>query len=201
MRRERFSSKSIDHPSPYVLNPSAMKYIILIIALGALFQYQQWADKTETVPQSTEVASTSQHSNSQSNRISSVTGTELVEYAQLFYGVPYLYGSSDPEAGFDCSGFINHVYSHFGIEVPRSSADFTNLGEPVKVEKAAPGDLILFTGTDLESGIVGHIGIVTSNDQAGLEFIHSSSGKDYSVTTSLLEGYYESRFVKVIRVV
>jgi cell wall-associated NlpC family hydrolase len=126
---------------------------------------------------------------------------ELVKYAKLFYGVPYLYGSTDPNAGFDCSGFINYVYNHFGINVPRSSADFTNVGTQVTVADATPGDLILFTGTDSTNRTVGHIGIVVKNNAEGLEFIHSSSGKQYGVTINPLAGYYEGRFVKVIRLI
>ena len=64
-----------------------------------------------------------------------------------------------------------------------------------------PGDLILFTGTDVSKHVVGHIGMVTENSANGLEFIHSSSGKSNGVTLSPLSGYYETRFVKIIRVV
>lgn len=125
---------------------------------------------------------------------------EVVDYAKLFYGVPYKYGSSTPEAGFDCSGFINYVYNHFGIEVPRSSVDFTDEGTPVQLARASPGDLILFTGTDPTTRTVGHVGIVVKNDASGLEFIHSSSGKQASVTITPMNDYYQERFVKVIRI-
>ena len=113
-------------------------------------------------------------------------------------GTPYLYASSDPAKGFDCSGFITYVFNHFGIAVPRSSVDFTDVGLEVPREFAAPGDLILFTGTDSTIRIVGHMGIVESNEHGNLLFLHSTSGKAYSVTISPLKGYYESRFVKVI---
>ncbi len=125
---------------------------------------------------------------------------EVVDYAKLFYGVPYKFGSSNPEAGFDCSGFINYVYNHFGIEVPRSSVDFTDEGTPVQLARAIPGDLILFTGTDPTTRTVGHIGIIVKNDASGLEFIHSSSGKQASVTITPMSDYYQERFVKVIRI-
>lgn len=180
-----------------------MKYILSIIALGLVLaighQTSQNFTTLEAQPQETSVAT--RLTSSPTTRMASVTGPKLVEYARRFYGVPYRYGSSDPNVGFDCSGFISYVYTHFGIEVPRSSANFTDVGTPVEIDSAAPGDLVLFTGTDPESGTVGHIGIVTKNDRDGLEFIHSSSGKQYSVTVTPLEGYYETRFVKVIRVI
>lgn len=124
----------------------------------------------------------------------------LVAFGKSLVGSPYLYASSDPAKGFDCSGFITYVFNHFGIAVPRSSVDFTNVGLEIPIEMASPGDLILFTGTDSTTGIIGHMGIVESNEHGNLLFLHSTSGKSYGVTISPLKGYYETRFVKVIRV-
>ena len=124
---------------------------------------------------------------------------DLVDFAQTFVGTPYRYGSTDPLVGFDCSGFIYHVFNHFNITVPRSSVEYTNLGKEVSIETARPGDLILFTGTDSTIRVVGHMGIVTENIDT-LKFIHSSSGKIYSVTITPLDKYYQSRFVKIINI-
>ena len=124
----------------------------------------------------------------------------LVAFGKSLVGTPYLYASSDPANGFDCSGFITYVFNHFGIAVPRSSVDFTDRGIEVPTNFAGPGDLILFTGTDSTIRIVGHMGIVESNERGNLLFLHSTSGKAYGVVISPLQGYYEARFVKVIRV-
>ena len=124
----------------------------------------------------------------------------LVAFGKSLVGTPYLYASSDPANGFDCSGFITYVFNHFGIAVPRSSVDFTDMGIEIPTGIAGPGDLILFTGTDSTIRIVGHMGIVESNERGNLLFLHSTSGKAYGVVISPLKGYYEARFVKVIRV-
>ena len=124
----------------------------------------------------------------------------IVTFGKSLVGTPYLYASSDPGKGFDCSGFITYVFNHFGIAVPRSSVDFTDMGHEIPKEFASPGDLILFTGTDSTKRIVGHMGIVESNERGNLLFLHSTSGKAYGVVVSPLNGYYETRFVKVIRV-
>ena len=124
----------------------------------------------------------------------------LVAFGKSLVGTPYLYASSDPANGFDCSGFITYVFNHFGIAVPRSSVDFTDMGIEIPTDFASPGDLILFTGTDSTIRIVGHMGIVESNERGNLLFLHSTSGKAYAVVISPLKGYYEARFVKVIRV-
>ena len=126
--------------------------------------------------------------------------SEIVKYAETFIGTPYLYGSTNPQQGFDCSGFITHVFNHFNITVPRSSIDFTNAAEEVSIQQAKPGDLILFTGTDSSKRNVGHMGIIISNDSIQTLFIHSSSGKANGVTITPLNDYYMGRFVKVIRV-
>ena len=124
----------------------------------------------------------------------------VVAFAETLMGTPYRYASTDPKVGFDCSGFITYVFNHFQIKVPRSSIDFTNLGKEVPVADAKRGDIILFTGTDSTERFVGHMGIVVSNENGDLQFIHSSSGKAYGVTVSPLKGYYMGRFVKVIRI-
>lgn len=124
----------------------------------------------------------------------------IVAFGKSLVGIPYLYASSDPGKGFDCSGFITYVFNHFGIAVPRSSVDFTDMGHEIPKEFARPGDLILFTGTDSTKRIVGHMGIVESNERGNLLFLHSTSGKAYGVVVSSLNGYYETRFVKVIRI-
>jgi cell wall-associated NlpC family hydrolase len=128
------------------------------------------------------------------------TPSELLEFARTLKGIPYQYACADPEKGFDCSGFITYVFDHFHINVPRSSVDFTNVGKEVPVSDAKPGDLILFTGTNNTIRKVGHIGIVNAVKDTTLEFIHSSSGKEYSVIITPLDEYYKGRFMKIVRV-
>lgn len=129
-----------------------------------------------------------------------VSQEQLVTYAKTLIGTPYKYASVDPAEGLDCSGFITHVFNHFSINVPRSSVDFTNYGITIDLAEAVTGDLILFTGTDSLSQVVGHMGIVTEVVDGDLQFIHSTSGKAYSVTISNLNPHYKKRFVKVIRI-
>jgi cell wall-associated NlpC family hydrolase len=128
------------------------------------------------------------------------TPAALISFARTLIGTPYLYASTDPAKGFDCSGFITYVFNHFGIAVPRSSVDFTSVGKEVNEYEARPGDLILFTGTDSTIRVVGHMGIITSNQNDLLEFIHSTSGKQKGVVITPMKDYYRSRFVKIVRV-
>ena len=119
-------------------------------------------------------ADTAVHDTSQT--ITTLLPDSLVAFAKTQLGVPYLYASTDPSKGFDCSGFITYVFNHFNIKVPRSSVDFTIYGRDIGVDEAKPGDLILFTGTDSTIRVVGHMGIIESRQQDKLYFIHSTSG-------------------------
>lgn len=125
---------------------------------------------------------------------------QVIDLAKTLIGTPYRYASTDPKVGFDCSGFITYIFSHFKIIVPRSSIDFTNVGKEISTDNAKPGDLILFTGTDSTEKFVGHMGLIVSNQNKQLEFIHSTSGKKHGVTITPFNEYYKSRFVKTVRI-
>lgn len=128
------------------------------------------------------------------------TPVQLVAYARTLTGIPYKYGSTDPQQGFDCSGFITYTFNHFHIAVPRSSVDFTNVNQNIPLKDAKPGDLILFTGTDSTIKPVGHMGILVTSAAEGHKFIHATSGKAYGVTETPLNPYYQGRYLKAIRV-
>lgn len=139
---------------------------------------------------------------SQMNTINtgSITPQQLTGFARTAIGIPYKYASTDPNEGFDCSGFITYVFNHFGIAVPRTSVDFTHVKHDVPLQASRPGDLILFTGTDSNIRVVGHMGIILSNPGDSVQFIHATSGRKYGVTVSPLTAGYAKRFVKVIRI-
>ena len=128
------------------------------------------------------------------------TPAELLAFANSLTGIPYLYGSTDPKRGFDCSGFITYVFNHFNIVVPRRSVDFTEVEKEIDIRQAKTGDLVLFTGTDSTSRVVGHMGILIADENEPLKFIHSTSGKAYGVTTTPLNPYYMGRYMKTIRI-
>ena len=125
---------------------------------------------------------------------------QLLKFAESLVGVPYVWGSTNPAVGFDCSGFITYVFTHFKIQVPRSSIDFTNVGNTVPFEQAKRGDIILFSGTNSEDTHIGHMGLVVSNEEEGLHFIHATSGKAMSVAITKLNDQYKKRFRRISRI-
>jgi cell wall-associated NlpC family hydrolase len=129
------------------------------------------------------------------------TAGQLLTFARTLMGTPYVWGSVNPDTGLDCSGFVNCVFKHYRIQVPRTSIEFSHLKGEVPLASARPGDIILFTGTDSSTAnTVGHMGMVERVEKGGqVYFIHSSSGPAHGVTVTPLNAYYKGRFVKLVR--
>ena len=125
---------------------------------------------------------------------------EVVALAESMQEISYTYGGSSPRQGFDCSGLVNYVFGRFGVKVPRVSKYFTNAGAEVSPKNARRGDIILFTGSDINSGEVGHLGLITSNKNGELLFVHAASGTGRRVMVSGMNSWFTPRFVKIIRV-
>ncbi len=81
--------------------------------------------------------------------ITSVNRSELVSFAENYLGTPYRQSGMNPKKGFDCSGFVNFVFNHFHIKLPRSSKDFKTLGAPLEPADFKIGDVLVF----MDSGI------------------------------------------------
>jgi cell wall-associated NlpC family hydrolase len=95
----------------------------------------------------------------------SLSGNAVIAYASNFLGTPYLWGGTSPSTGFDCSGFTQYVYSHFGISVGRTTYDQINDGVQVSRANLKAGDLVFF-GRD---GSPNHMGIYVGDNT----YIHS----------------------------
>jgi lipoprotein Spr len=127
--------------------------------------------------------------------------SQVLDFAKSLIGVPYRYATSNPEKGFDCSGFVNYVFSNFGFKVPRSSREFASSGVPVKLADAKVGDVMLFTGSNPKVRQIGHVGIIYSIENGEIKFIHSSSGKAKGVTVTEFNDHYKRRFMKAVSIV
>lgn len=120
---------------------------------------------------------------------SSVTGTDVVNYALQFVGNPYVWGGNSLTNGCDCSGFVHLVYAHFGISTPRYSQDFATVGVAVSESEMQPGDIIVYppaSGTG-----VGHVAIYIGNGK----IVEAQSTKA-GITCNRA---YNSRTIKAIR--
>ena len=117
---------------------------------------------------------------------------DIINYAMKFLGTPYKYGGNTPK-GFDCSGFTQYVFKHFGYSLNRSSSAQINNGEKIMTEDLLPGDLVFFSRSGYA---VGHVGIYVGDNQ----FIHSTSPGDVVKVSNMDESYYVSRYVGARRI-
>jgi len=85
-----------------------------------------------------------------------LSSNSVLAYASNFLGIPYVWGGTSP-LGFDCSGFTQYVFLHFGVNLPRVSEDQQNVGTLVSRANLQPGDLVFF-GTPAH-----HVGIYVGN--------------------------------------
>lgn len=123
---------------------------------------------------------------------------EILTYAKSFLGTPYFWGGDSPKTGFDCSGFVEYVFGHFGIQLPRESHDQATVGTPVSPSNLQPGDLLFFTDTDsyasLYANHVTHVGIYMGNG-AMIESSSANNGEGVVTVQNVFQNpYYVSHY-------
>jgi cell wall-associated NlpC family hydrolase len=69
-------------------------------------------------------------------------GKGIVADAKSLLGIPYKWGGTSPQTGFDCSGFTQYVYARNGIFIPRTSGSQASGGKKVSISDLEPGDIV-----------------------------------------------------------
>ena len=104
------------------------------------------------------------------------TFAAIIAEAEKYLGYPYVWGGSNPNTSFDCSGYVSWVINHSGWNVGRLGAQgLCNICTPVTGTQARPGDLIFFKGTYDTPG-VSHVGIYVGDGM----MIHCGSPISYA---------------------
>ena len=115
--------------------------------------------------------------------------SQVINYALSLQGVPYRYGKDSPEEGFDCSGFVKHVYQKQGINLPRTVKDMALSLPPVPKNNVLSGDLVFF---NTNGNSFSHVGIYVNNDK----FVHAPSQRTGKVLVSSLKNrYWQKHYV------
>lgn len=117
----------------------------------------------------------------------SVSGSDVVQVAESYYGSRYVSGGSSP-SGFDCSGFTQYVYGKCGKTISRTSYTQANEGTAVSKSELQPGDLLLFHYYGSSS--IGHVGIYVGDGK----FIHAANSNRGVVYDSITSGYYAENY-------
>ena len=127
--------------------------------------------------------------------LSDETFARMLEEAEKYLGMPYVWGGSDPSTSFDCSGFVCYVINHCGNgwNVGRTTAEgLRQKCTYVSPDDAQPGDLIFFEKTYNTSG-ASHVGIYVGGGQ----MLHCGNPISY---TSINSNYWQSHFLAFGRI-
>lgn len=112
----------------------------------------------------------------------------LAFYALSLSGIPYKYGGNSPETGFDCSGFVGHVFKQsLGIKLPRSTAEIWQWGEEIDSAQLQPGDLVFYN--TLRNNF-SHVGIYLGDDR----FVHSPSSGGSIRVDDMRDSYWQRHY-------
>ena len=104
----------------------------------------------------------------------------MLQEAEKYLGLPYVWGGYDPDTGFDCSGFVSWVINHCGNgwNYGRLTANgLKNVTARIPESEVKAGDLVFFQGTYNTSG-ASHVGIVV--DPVNKIMIHCGNPIHYA---------------------
>jgi cell wall-associated NlpC family hydrolase len=113
---------------------------------------------------------------------------EVLINALSLTGIKYKYGGSNPDTGFDCSGFVRYVFSQAAnLTLPPTARAISQIGKTVKKDELQPGDLVFFN--TLKSAF-SHVGIYVGDNK----FVHAPRTGGAVRVESMQTSYWASRY-------
>jgi cell wall-associated NlpC family hydrolase len=131
-----------------------------------------------------------------SSKASGPSMNSMEDYARSLQGIPYRYGGTDTK-GFDCSGYVQHVFNKEGVFVPRTAQAQFETCDMVTERQTEKGDLVFFGKSKRH---IDHVGILISDSGTPLSIIHSSSSQGIVITNIEASNYWKPRLVGFGRV-
>lgn len=123
-----------------------------------------------------------------------VSGQQIVDYLMQYKGRPYVWGGSNPDSGFDCSGLLQWGFKKFGINIPRVTYDQIGTGKAVGMKDLQIGDMVFFD-TSSQAG-PDHVGIYIGNGK----MLHAPKTGDVIKISDISSDYYRAHFAGARRV-
>ncbi|WHI60015.1 bifunctional lysozyme/C40 family peptidase [Mammaliicoccus lentus] len=117
----------------------------------------------------------------------------VMEEALKYENYPYVFGGSNPNTSFDCSGLTQWVYRKAGINLPRTAQQQYDATEHIPLSEAKPGDLVFFHSTYNTANYITHNGIYLGNNR----MFHAGSRIGYADLTS---SYWRAHLVGAGRI-
>ncbi|MBU0621714.1 MAG: C40 family peptidase [Gammaproteobacteria bacterium] len=120
---------------------------------------------------------------------------DLLMYAMSLTDTEYRYGGKSANSGFDCSGYVGHVYRQtLGISLPRTASEISRVGAPVGRNELRPGDLVFY---NTQGASYSHVGIYIGDGK----FVHSPKTGDRVRTEQMHWKYWQTRYDGARRIV
>jgi NlpC/P60 family protein/transglycosylase-like protein with SLT domain len=126
----------------------------------------------------------------------SAPSNRVVELARSQIGMPYVWGSSDPHVGFDCSGLVMWVYAQVGVSLPRTAQAQYDATARVSQADLQPGDLVFFANTYPSADPITHVGIYVGD---GL-MVNAENPTDGVQEMPVFSGYWAEHYAGAGRV-
>ena len=174
---------NLSHVPVYIMGEETLSlYAAYMSTLGNredLFPTSSYVEKYTNPPQTYDIPASA---------LEDETFAAFITEAEKYIGYPYVWGGSNPNTSFDCSGFVSWALTESGVcNTGRLGAQgLYNISTPVSSANARPGDLIFFTGTYDTPG-VSHVGIYVG----GGKMLHCGDPIQYAdINTS----YWQSHF-------
>lgn len=173
----------LSHIPVYIMGEETLSlYAAYMSTLGNredLFPMSSYVEKYTNPPQTYDIPASA---------LEDETFAAFITEAEKYIGYPYVWGGSNPNTSFDCSGFVSWALTESGVcNTGRLGAQgLYNICTPVSSANARPGDLIFFVGTYDTPG-VSHVGIYVG----GGKMLHCGDPIQYAdINTS----YWQSHF-------
>ena len=98
-------------------------------------------------------------------QVSGELAQKVMNEALKYQGWKYVYGGSNPNTSFDCSGLTQWCYGKAGVSLPRTAQAQYDATQHLPLSQAKAGDLVFFHSTYNAGSYVTHVGILVSPTQ------------------------------------
>lgn len=128
-----------------------------------------------------------------SQKFDDKTVQAIMDEALKYEGYPYVFGGSNPNTSFDCSGITQWSFQKAGVSLPRTAQMQYDAMHHLSLDKAEPGDLIFFHSTYETADYVTHVGIYVGN----MRMYHAGDPIGY---TDLNDNYWQQHLIGAGRI-
>jgi cell wall-associated NlpC family hydrolase len=141
---------------------------------------RSWADKSLMTQFADQLSTAKEKAGGQA--------TGLITQAMDLLGVPYRKGGNTESTGFDCSGFVRHLYEKsVGQLLPRRAEEQAKSTEVIERSELKPGDLVFF---NTMKRAFSHVGIYVGDGK----FIHAPRAGKAVKVDDMRSAYWQKRF-------